>query len=288
MIHLQGMGLVGAQLALWLDRHEMKFTWSDTDEPFTAWRASTGCVYPTKDDDIEAWEHLLTQMPLVRKHSERARWCYTSKNPPEGAKIKAVDRVGPITVSDATTIQVNVQRLVEDTREKFEGRRKPATPQAHKKDQIIVTHGSATAHHYVWGWSALVLLELDSTLHWEGERRPAIYLRKHYDLAYLYPQPNSQWFYGGTSNVVQRTPKHRDLDTTFENWIEVVEERTQGLVTVTDLKMGSLTEGWRPRPEISHHKIVWQGDDGVIYVRAQGGSGLRHFPRVAEAIDALL
>ena len=51
-IHFEGMGLQGAmtltmaeaELPDFFDEHEV--TWNDTDHPHTAWKASTGAIYP--------------------------------------------------------------------------------------------------------------------------------------------------------------------------------------------------------------------------------------------------
>lgn len=282
--HLQGMGLVGALTARLLDTLGYDFTWNDTDTQFSAWPASTGCVFPTGElMDIECmdkWRTMVRGLHL-RKYMETAVWCYTSKNPPHnGAKagVRAARHLGPITVSNMPTFQFNVQRLVLDTREMFEAKR---TDRVKARRQLIITHGSATAVRYTWGWSGQMKLRLDKELA-RMEVRPCIYMRKVYDVAYLYPVPGSSLYYGGTSTITQKLPKSRSVSDQYRPWKAKVAERSGGLVTVVGVRKGSLQEGWRPVAAEGTPFVTWKGE--VMFLKPMGGNGVRHWPALSAAI----
>lgn len=292
-LHLEGMGLVGSLVAWSLYREKKPFTWNDNDNLISAWRASTGCVFPTGlPDDVKGytqWFKILED-PIFNKHIgqfvEYARWSYLSNTPPhQGAKagVLSKGKVGPIHISNAETFQFNVQDLVEYTRKRFASR--GAAPQ--KGQRIIVTHGTATAHRYVWGWSVPAELKLSKALTLQEETiqsRLCLYLRKGYSLNYLYPKPGTDIYYGGTATLSQTKPKELEVESKVYNWKAKVYELSDGHVFVR--RTGPAVQGWRPvAPDTT--PLVKVEKDRIV-LRAQSGNGVRHYPLLMEALWEVL
>lgn len=294
------MGVVGSLLAHTLRRERIKFSWSDTEEQHTAWQACTGAVYPTG----EPWEYAnylhwtegnyLNLAPEVDDNTELAVWCYNSKNPPHrGADvgIENFDEVGPIVVSNGLCRQFNMQEIVKATRIKFAKRR---TDSYDGKGPIIVTHGSAQADTYVWGWSVQCRLDFSAELAAvlaEQAFRPTFYFRQVYDMSYLYPCPGREdLWYGGTATVSQKQPSTRGPAVVegYKRFRTKVEERSAGHVTVAGGIRSSLVEGWRPkvRGDLPLARELMGGKQ--ILLRPMGGNGVRYFPLLADAVLELL
>ena len=289
-LHIEGMGLVGCLIAIGLEAEGVRFTWSDTDEEFTAWKASTGCVFPTEDDFAPYSNWLLRVqsgdpgfLSRLRDVIELGRWCYIAALPPHGGAkvgVQKVGEVGPLKISDAHTLHFNIQRFVKRTRAYFKDRRQ--APRA--KSLVIVTHGDAEAKHFVWGWSAYVDVRLSDELQTQIGNlvRPCLYLRKGYAMTYLYPLPGTSHYYGGTSTIVQRTAQHRDPEGHYRTWREDLRTLTGGHARVTAYAPASLREGWRPAPVPGTPQVQRRGRR--IVVAPQAGNGLRHFPLYWDAL----
>ena len=291
-VHLQGLGVVGSLLAHRLKAERIPFTWHDTDEQFTAWQACTGSVYPTADEyeyeNYCRWHVLLLDdLHNLSRYVEQGQWCYNSVAPPHGGAVRGVRAqqiIAPVTISDATTIQFDMQSLVRDTRNRFASREVLAP---RKRDLVIVTHGSAQAETFVWGWSALVRLAFSDEMAAacaELSKRPVFYLRQVYDMSYLYPKPGrDDLWYGGTATISQRTPKQLDVQAHYKRWKAKVRERSGGHVEVAGGLRGSLSEGWRPKAATELPLVAWK-DEQTLLCRPMGGNGVRFFPTLSDAI----
>lgn len=285
-IHLEGLGLVGSLLAIGLAAEGVRFTWNDTDEEFTAWKASTGCVFPTEEDfaTYSSWMLRIQSgspafMSRVSDVIELGRWCYIAALPPHGGSkvgIQKIAEVGPLKISSAHSLHVNVQRLVKRTRRCFAEQRRSTPP---SKSLVIITHGDEEARHFVWGWSAKVDVRLSDELQTQIGNlvRPCLYLRKGYAMTYLYPLPGTSHYYGGTSTIVQKSQRHRDPEGHYRTWKEDLRTLTGGHARVTGYAPASLREGWRPAPEPGAPQVRRTGARRIV-VAPQAGNGLRHFP----------
>ena len=96
-VHLEGMGLQGSLLLYLLQQKNLanlELTWNDIDSPHTAWKASTGAIYPansTKFGDDHAchqrwgeWHELGWFQPYL----ERCNFWFSQKSPPHGGKYR--------------------------------------------------------------------------------------------------------------------------------------------------------------------------------------------------------
>lgn len=289
--HLEGMGLVGCLIATMLETHEIEFTWNDTQEKRTAWKASTGCVFPT-GNELDAlcyahWRHYMKSGSVFARRMEEftewGRWSYISESPPHGGRSKGVVRwkkVGPLVLSNSLTLHLNVQAFVKATRAIYA---EQETKKPRKKSKVIVTHGTAQASRFVWGWSAQASIDLGDDLVDQlgelGEERPCLYLRKGYEMTYVYPLPRSRRYYLGTSTINMSTQKSRDVRKEAKKAIARVEEATGGEAKVRGVHRGTLVEGWRPAGE---DDLPWVGKEGSsrLLLRPMRGDGVRHFPHL--------
>lgn len=290
-VHLSGLGLIGSLVALQLEAKGIDFTWHDADSGKTAWKASTGCVFPTGDEqdmkNLQHWDAMLRRKDVfssvVSRCVETAQWTYISKHPPHsGAKIgiKELGQVGPFHISDHRTLQFNVQRLVSKVRERYQELSVAEKP---KDSILVVTHGSASAVRYQWGWSINASLKLSKELEdWQRqlERRLCLYLRQGYATRYLYPKPRTSLYYGGTSSVSQNFPRPLDAHEHLKKWLEKIPEVTEGHVEI--VKYSEPTEGWRPVASELAPLVNSRGR--VVALRPMAGNGVRSFPELGDAL----
>lgn len=302
MIHLQGMGVIGSLLAHTLREQRIKFTWSDTEEEHTAWQACTGAVYPTgESQELEnylRWQHDINHdalPPEITEHMEQAAWCYNGINPPHHGELAGVHSltrgnaaVDPLVISDGISYQFDMQSIVKATRTKFAKRR---TDGYSGSGDLIVTHGSAQADKFVWGWSINCKLDFSAefleTLDELGiGMRPTLYMRQVYDMSYLYPHPRRQdLWYGGTATITQSVPKSLDVQAHYRRFKDKVAERSGGHVTVAGGVKGTLVEGWRPKYSGGTVMPLAKRVAGrQIMLRPMGGNGVRFFPLLADAV----
>lgn len=105
-VHIEGMGWLGSMLARRLERADIDFTWSDNDDPFPAWPASTGLVYPTAPDDersvrgMNGWKRWLKEDEWLAGYTEPVSVGFVTANPPSGGKYPSVD-VGGLKIGEA-------------------------------------------------------------------------------------------------------------------------------------------------------------------------------------------
>ena len=293
-IHLQGMGLLGSIIAWHLEERCIPFVWSDIDANVCAWRASTGCVYPSGDNaEFDAyvqwreWNNGGAPWSDRLGHiSETAAYWFLTKNPPHGAKYGIANQVGKLRMGTRPTVQVNVQRFVEDTRRAFFARHwtgEPATDST-----VVVSHGydRRRLSHFKWGWSAKVKLEVAPEILWKSEvfGRPNLYLKRGAMsfLIYAYPVPGEpEHWYAGSSVIRQTTPKALEVEKKFAFWKRCVEETSEGAVKV--LEASYFSEGWRPCAKDDDTEFS-RWIDGQLVVRPMSHSGVRLSPLVVDDV----
>lgn len=291
MIHVEGMGILGGILAWNLHRRGIRFTWNDTEQEVCAWRASTGCIYPSGDAfdrwNYEAWKRWLLAPPWGEpSFIEKTGWWYCTKAAPHGAKDKPDARSGALQRGSAFSMHFNSQRFVATTRAAFHDRRVERAPAT---GQRIVAHGfGARRHHYVWGWNRKVKLGFaPGLLQHERLDRPSLYFREgRFVMAYAYATPGEPWWYAGSSLIVQKgEARHLEIPPKYERWKENFLRLGDGNVNV--IVEGPITEGWRPAAAESDSALA-STVDGAILLKPLWNSGIRHAPAVIGTVLEIL
>ena len=298
------MGLVGCFLAQELSRASIPFTWSDLDVARNeagatglprsyAWRASTGCIYPSDEPDERAaynewhrWKRFDWALPFV----EEGRWWFNTKKPPH-LKKKAAVIEGPAPLrqlKDETSLHWNSQRFVAATRAKFADR---VILQADiQPSNTVVSHGfGPRLDHVVWGWSGLADLtpgRPEAEELFKGPTRPAFYSREgRFIWGYAYPCPGTPFWYVGSSMIAQKVPKNLATAEKFTKWCSTFRRLTGGNVAIRSAY--NIEEGWRPYPAASDTALVTRREDragGALHVRPMGASGVRLAPLLVRAV----
>lgn len=293
-IHLEGMGLQGALLAHRLHQYGVNFTWHDIDATHTAWKASTGAIYPADSTNHgpdretwkvwKAWEEAGQFEP---EHLERsAGLVFCTKQPPHKGGYRFTEVCKDLRQGEEPSFHFNAQTFVPAMREKFHSCRLNVSPT--QVSHYVITHGwGQRLDRTYWGWTRLVQLR-SSEWYTAGKLRPAFYFRPNrYTMAYAYPVPGTPMYYAGSSIIQQRLGKLRDLEAApkYEKWKETFEKLAQGKVTVAE--EGAFLTGWRPAA--SPEDEVWVRKRGnKITLRPLWNSGIRHFPAQWQGIAPLL
>lgn len=289
IVHLEGMGLNGSLLARLLDRHGIAFTWHDPDKEVTAWKASTGAIYPSGSEKFgpdEAcrnvwgvWHHTKLFPRLV----EACAWVFNHKgNGPHGLKGEVRRTPFGLGISEHTSYHLNAQRLVRQTRKMFEDKEVAFNPQRFTVDFYIVTHGfKERLSHAYWGWTRLVKLQYDpDRFRMPGTKRPAFYFREgRFVMCYAYPVPGTPWWYSGSSLIKQKVGAFKKLvmQPKYERWHDYFYKLGHGEVKVAEA--GEYLQGWRPAARDADKDWVRRSEDNVLTLRPLWNSGIRHFPR---------
>lgn len=285
-VHLEGMGLLGSLLAWQLDRYKVPFSWHDSDSQTAAWRASTGCAYPSGHfQDMEAlalWQAWAESPPWPSLPTVccKASFWYSSKHPPHAAKYRPRVDLGALRMAPIPSVHLDVRSFVRHTREHFKARRLNGRPDG---TQVIVAHGfdPRRLRRVIWGWSARVRLGLSDKL-LEQPQPTCLYLRVgRYQMAYAYPVPGTDLHFAGSSMVVQQQPKALEIESKLARWIEHLERTSGGHARVLDVI--ETAQGWRP--DAHPDDAAWVREiDGDLVVRPMQASGMRHGPHVLRAV----
>jgi hypothetical protein len=326
-VYIEGMGVLGSLLAWELELKRIPFTWYDSGSEINAWRASTGCIYPSGHADereaYDAWAVRINQnggtVPVSRAHlvnalpwdvdfpnvvrpagiTERAAFWYVTQKPPHDFKGKEAAELGVMRLHPLPSYHLNPQRLVLQTREAFGDRREvgPLSDRERERRPVVIAHGfGRRLVRYVWGWSARVNLTLDRALTKASGKgvRPAFYLRQNrFTMAYAYPVAGSsgEW-YAGSATIVQSEPRDLNIIDKYDAWKERLERLAAGNVKVKSLVSGSIQQGWRPdhakHDTLDIEVIDRERRPPVIIFPSAGHSGVRMSPRIIkQTIDAL-
>jgi hypothetical protein len=292
LIHLQGMGVIGSALAWALHARGIPFTWSDTDDPITSWRASTGAVYPSLSERDAAgyrgWERWFASPPWTplkeRRIVERAAYWYCTKMPPHGFKTAPARTVGRMKMHPLPSFHLNAQTLVPLTRQHFASLERPLSVSG---ERLVVAHGfNDRLRRYVWGWMRPVVLDtsnLDA-----GGLRPSVYLRQgRVVMAYAYPIPGTIYWYAGSTLLVQGTPKTRDPENDVARWRRRWDQLTGGLCPVLG-HYGPAVQGWRPSTgpvgQEPMQRLWEEREAGTLVVMPCWHSGVRWLPLIVEEL----
>lgn len=292
MIHLEGMGVIGCYLAHRLAADGVDFTWHDTDEPVTAWKACTGAIFPTGHEEdqlalLDWMDHATDER--FGGHMEVGAYVFSQKTPPHKGKAGWVPLAGDVKLLSVPSLHLNAQEWVPWTREVFADRRVGGPVDAECRSQgaaqHVVTHGfGARLARVMWGWT--VPVHVTTTAHLPI--RPCIYFREgRFTMAYAYPIPRTKMWYAGSSLISQRVPKHLDVDGKFARWRRDFMRLGEGYVLDVE-RAGDPIEGWRPVPSKGDDALVRQLTDGSLAVRPLWHSGVRHAPLVYNALKETL
>jgi len=263
-IWISGMGLTGSLVARCLYQLNIPFTWTDTNAEHTAWKASTGCIYPS-GDNIEQQAYIDWSLWMSEANSpitERAVYHFTQLSPPHGAWIPHWRITEEIATTNIHTLHMNVQAYVEETRKRFAAFRVEADDYSDKK---IITH--ALYLRYSWGWSMKARAEFDDSFFYPMQR-VCLYQRVHrYQVNYIYPCPNTPYYYLGTSMIQQLKPQERDPELVIQKFFDTLPSG----VTIHDKQ--PVIQGWRPKGN-----TVSFAKDNVFFIAPQSGNGVRLAP----------
>lgn len=304
--HLEGMGLVGSLMAWRLQQEGIPFTWHDTEETVTAWRACTGACYPAgKEDSLDRWcynqwnewydEETLPANDIL----ERCPYIVDTVNKtlPHGlvGRSAGFRTVGSLRLPELPSLHVNAQRLVLRVRETFAAERRAGPP---GDAIVIVAHSfSHRLQRYLWGWTRLVTLTYDIDRFGE---RACFYLRKNrFQFAYCYPSPGTRWWYAGSSLVSQTRANSLEIGEKYLGWRNRFHELTGYEVKVE--KEGPCMEGWRParlgslsalEGHAGHGRsdkwLLIKQSERRIYIPPMTSNGFRHFPELWRQIKKVI
>lgn len=286
-IHLEGMGLQGALLAHTLARYGVPFTWNDTDAVQTAWKASTGAIYPADSTNhgpdreaYQVWQAWYFNKYFDPSHLEKSGGLvFCTKQPPHKGKYD-FSEIGTtnLRLGSQPSYHFNAQTFVPSVRARFAKQRETQLRSAYK-GTYIVTHGwGERFHHAYWGWTRLVKLGYPRAFQPDEAHRPAFYYRPNrYLMAYAYPVPGSNWYYAGSSIMKQAAGKLHELPLVpkYDRWKEAFVGIGKGQVRV--IEEGQYLTGWRPAA--ADEDTAWVRRKGnLLTLRPLWNSGIRHFP----------
>lgn len=290
-VHLEGMGIQGCLLAHTLARYGVRFSWHDTDAAHTAWKASTGAIYPADStnhgpdrETWKVWKAWYEAGHFNPAHLEKsAGLVFLTKNPPHKGSYDWTPLLGDLKLGADPSFHLNAQTFVLDTRKRFHSQRREGNGFGHT---YIVTHSwGARFHHAYWGWTRLVKLKHPSV---SVGGRPAFYLRPNrFTMAYAYPVPGTDWYYAGSNILKQAAGKLKELNPgpKYRLWKQNFTELALGEVQVVE--EGAYLTGWRPAG--AEDDTAWvRRKSGVLTLRPLWNSGIRHFPAQWAGVAAQL
>jgi hypothetical protein len=316
-VHVEGMGVTGSLLAYQLERLKYDWSWHDVDAPVTAWKACTGSIFPAgkpgslDDQCYQVWDRWagpvpleprgglvgaalrIAEQPYPARFLETGSYWFSTKSAPHGGSYQFD---GPsqhgLRCARPFSYHLNAQKFVPATRKHFIERHwdKPD-----KGDVYVVAHGFGDRlHHVLWGWAVPVKLRY-ADYYAQAGNRPCFYFREgRFVMAYAYPIPGTEWWYAGSSLIVQRVPKALEVQPKYERWKKTFERLSGGAVKVVD--RGAELVGWRPAEGGAHvdplvkrstRRFV-NGSVIQLSVPPLWHSGIRHFPRVWQQLQTEL
>ena len=289
-VHIKGFGLIGSLLAWELTERKIDFSWHDEDHP-SAWKASTGCIYPSGDPfdnlNYNLWLKKFsgdTTAP-IQLFAESVDYGFTQKSIPHGnnsKELKVVNSVGNIKILNKQSMHFNVQKFVNFSRNFFFSVSTPVDPSG-----ALVVHAHGFHKHrptdYRWGWS--IRCKVSGEVFDKHPRMCLNAKEGRFINAYLYPRPMTDDYYLGTHFIYQKNQKNLEIGNKVENIISHIKKVTDGQVDIqTD---GVATVGWRPA-YVSEFPHAFIQESNQMYITPKSANGLRHAPSyIKEIADAI-
>lgn len=280
MIHLEGMGFLGCLTAWRLDKDGVPFTWSD-DDSHSAWRASTGSIFPMDDEESEKamrlWGEYRTQLESDQPGVEfqDATWWYNTKSHPFGLDGGHETQVMGVRTRGVKTLHINVAGFVETVRGAF----RHLKDEPEEGDTIVESNGfNSRMVSYDWGWAARVLLDIEPLV---GRRNNSSFMfyKNRFQRWYAYPVPGTDQHFIGSSHIKQKNPGTRPTDDLVQQCRAAIAGLSGGAVRVG--RVDEVRQGWRPHPQKGeNHEPVWL--NGKLAYPPMGANGIRLAPIVVE------
>lgn len=288
MIHIEGMGWLGAVTAFRLHTAGIPFTWHDLGTAATAWQACLGMVYPAGDNhskvNMHRWACLHRDTALPPGTITETAFAYTTPGPPHDGGYHPLLDLKWIRIANTAAYAVNVQAIVLAARRQFAVHR---TPAPHPGQPVIVAHGDTGRRHgWSWGWSMPLRLLLPEPLRAVLPDRPvALHSRPHrFMTAVVVPIPGRpDWYRVGSASMPQRRPRELALNRHIETWRRQASDQFPGLRV---LEAGPPVHGWRPRPATDDTPVPIEStrDDGApqLVYPPLGDLGVRWAPTLTD------
>lgn len=301
-VHLEGMGLTGCLLAWRLERAGVPFTWHDSDAPRTAWKASTGAIYPGGGLDrvcYDTWQDWMADLEDVAPGcTEPAGYWFNHKRPPHDGDYEVLRRVPgapdgsrdtQLSLAALHSWHINAQTLVPALRERYKEQQVAPVSGCAERGRYIIAHGfpgNPRHDHVFWGWTRKVQLELDPQLGIDSTRSAFYFRRGLVTMAYAYPVPGTDWWYAGSSLIRQRNMKELEYEKKYARWRREFEALSGGLVRVAE--EGEFLQGWRPAQSMDREPPKVTMRDGKLVCPPLWNSGIRHYPEVWRQLSQAL
>lgn len=295
-VHLEGLGVVGSLLAWTLDARDIAFTWSDTEDDITGWRACTGTIYPDGTDPgataYAGWHDWRADPPwpdTLDQYVETCRYWYSHQHPPHGGSYDHAERVdGGLARApdDHPSYHLNAQQFIPATRDAFADSRLDTSTDPGPDTTTVITHGfsdNPRNDRYTWGWTVPVTA---TTGHLTRDgHRACVYTKDGgHAMAYLFPKPDTDHYYAGTTIVPQDTPRPLDIIPKFETWLDRLARTTENTITAEPIPDATPVQGWRPIAADDDTALVTRLDADTLACRPMGGSGIRYAPATARSL----
>lgn len=283
-VHIRGMGLVGSILARSLEREGIEFCWEDNDSSTVAWKASTGCVYPSGEaTDKINYERFEDSARRLGMEYEVAEYCFSQNSIPhkEGDKALVVSRQeAGLKFVNRPSFHVNVQDFVQQTRMDMIDYRIGGSGSPYGNALTVNAHGfhQELTTDYRWGWSA----EADVTLKNPQPQRICFNLKEgRFVIAYLYPKPGTGKYYIGTHFIYQKTAKQLDLKDKHTRTLAHVQAKVGEFAEIVP-DWSTIQYGWRPAYTESEELVLERR--GELFLKPQMANGLRHHVTFIEEV----
>lgn len=265
MIHIEGMGWLGAATAFRLHAEHIPFTWNDIDAPHVAWKAAYGAIPPGGDDrtrvNLHRWADHTAVFPAGTVIP--AVFAYTSPHPPFGGNYRPRYNLGWCRLANLPTYAVDPHAIVTTARTQFANHR---TDGPEPGQPTIVAHGhTARRSRWIWGWSMPVRLDLPHTLLSVTDGlNVTFYDRYHrFTAAHAVPIPTRPgWWMAGSAYMPQRKPHPLNLDSYVDRWLHRMQTTYPNLRV---LEHGEPRHGWRPQAHPGDTLTVHRDGERLIY-----------------------
>jgi hypothetical protein len=261
-IHVIGGGLVGSMMMQFLHHAGYEFTWYDKATRINAWNACTGSVCPESSDPPNLF---------LRWNALAPKWIHMTKR----EDVPYFQMKNGAWIQNGTSIHVDVRRFVTNTQLAFATLRVEKLPEG---SFPILTVGHMQTSVYWWGWSQTAKISgLDM--------RACFHKRVVRQSRYIYPKPDSDEYFIGSSIQMQHQPHSLDVAKHFDWWKRDWDQHGPEL-TITPTS--GFREGWRP---VGLMPGDWETIGAIpkeIRILPMSASGVKYSPLVCHDIVAKL